>query len=279
MNSYNMLALLRDNVAEAVASHWTDVNLLRRMNFCQMQVGMKVAMKASNWLTKRATVTPVASIITLPSDCAKPLHLEEVTSGRPLGWIGGPSFRRLTRNPSGFGELTELNAYALKNSIEVNQADYTTQCYLWYQQRVPDLHTGTASAGGAGTLTLSTNEVSVASNEDDYYNDVYIEVFDGTGEGTKAQITDYVGSTHACTVAGTFGADSVYGTLSVLPPETLFVVVLKATVAALSKPGSRLDEKVFQYYVSQLSTEEKQLDSWLADQVPMAARVEMTEWE
>ena len=56
---------------------------------------------------------------------------------------------------------------------------------------------GTAQAAGAYSITLASD----ASEEDDYYNNCYVEITGGTGSGQTRQITDYYGSTKVATVA------------------------------------------------------------------------------
>lgn len=55
---------------------------------------------------------------------------------------------------------------------------------------------GTATAGGATSITLAVG----SSDIDDYYNDLSIEITDGTGVGQKANITDYNATTRVATV-------------------------------------------------------------------------------
>lgn len=58
------------------------------------------------------------------------------------------------------------------------------------------VHTGTAQAGGASSITLAAG----ASATDNIYNYQRIDITDGTGIGQSAIITDYVGSTKVATV-------------------------------------------------------------------------------
>jgi len=86
--------------------------------------------------------------------------------------------------------------------------------------------TGTATAGGAGTITLAAG----ASAVDDFYNGMVISITSGTGNGHIGLITDYVGSTKVATVqasTATFvpGASSVYSiaaNVGYLPVSTNF---------------------------------------------------------
>lgn len=57
--------------------------------------------------------------------------------------------------------------------------------------------TGTATAGGASTITLAVT----ASAVDDTYNDFLINITGGTGSGQTRRIRDYVGATKVATVS------------------------------------------------------------------------------
>ena len=278
MDAYNMLQLLRDQIAEASASHWSDVNLVRRLNVAQRKVAVLVQNYPGAWLLKSASVTPVASVITLPQDCAKPLYLEETSSGKPLAWLENVRTRRVSRGigtyPSQWGGAPEV--YPLLNTLVVNQDSYTTALTLWYDQRVPDLMAGTASAGAATSLTFPANSNVV--HKDDYYNGVGLEVDSGTGAGTVGDvITDYTGATGACVVSGTYDATSVFGTISLLPEEVHHLILLEATLLAVAKPSSNIDKEVFQYYTNERREALKEVKDWLETRIKGHGRVEITE--
>jgi hypothetical protein len=86
--------------------------------------------------------------------------------------------------------------------------------------------TGTATAGGAGTITLAAGASAVNS----FYNGMVISITGGTGNGHIGLITDYVGSTKVATVqasTATFvpGASSAYSiaaNVGYLPVSTGF---------------------------------------------------------
>jgi hypothetical protein len=60
-------------------------------------------------------------------------------------------------------------------------------------------HSGVARDGSAHPTSI---QLSLrASDADDYYNNLYITIVDGTGAGQIRQITDYVGSTRVATVS------------------------------------------------------------------------------
>lgn len=278
MNTYGMLQLLRDQIAEATASHWSDVNLVRRLSVAQRKVAVLVQSYPGAWLLKSADLTPVASVITLPQDCAKPVYMEETTSGKPIPWLENVRARRVSRKIAASLDwwTGAPEAYPLRNTLEVNQSSYTTGVTLWYDIRVPDLMAGTASAGGAGSLTFPVN--SNVKHIDDYYNGVGIEVDSGTGAGTVGDtITDYVGATGACVVTGTYSTDSVFGTISLLPEEAHHLILMEATVLAIAKPSSNIDKEVFRYYRDERRDAKRDLERWLETRIKGYRRVEVTE--
>ncbi len=59
------------------------------------------------------------------------------------------------------------------------------------------VHSGTAQAGAASTITLDTG----ASAVDDAYNTMLVYIVSGTGSGQERTISDYVGSTRIATVS------------------------------------------------------------------------------
>ena len=278
MNAKDQLDLLRDYIFEATASHWSDLNLLRRINIAQGKWAMRVAMQSPEWLLKSAAVTPVASVITLPTDCSKPIYLEE-TSGRPISWLdGGVKFRRITRSIGTTLSVTgSREAYPLAKTIEVNEDSFTTACTLWYIQRVPDLNCGTAkSSSGANALELDDNASTGTGRAlvllDDYYNGVTVEVIDNTSGivDIRSTISDYAASTHIATITGTPAENDTYGTISILPEEIHRLLVLEAAATALMKPSAKLDKDVLQYYLAELRDERKLAEEWLASRAPSA---------
>lgn len=278
MNSYNMLQLLRDQLDEATASHWSDVTLVRRLNFCQRHLAIKVMNFPGDWLLKSVDLTPVASVITLPQDCAKPVYVEETSSGAPLSWLGSVRTRRVSRT---LGATVEWSGapeiYPMRNTLVVNQDDYTTGVTLWYQMRVPNMMTGMGAVGTGALALVFPNNANV-KHVDDYYNGVEFMAHVGTGAATVGDsITDYAGSTRTCVVSGTYGVDTKFGTISLLPEECHKLIVIEATILALAKPSSNIDEKVFQYYVNERRHCEKDLEEWLETRIHGERRVALTE--
>jgi len=278
MNAYSMLELLRDQIAEASPSHWSDVNLVKRLNTAQRKVAVLVQNYAGAWLLKSKDLTPVDSVITLPSDCAKPVYMEETSTGKPIAWLERVGARRVSRRAGASLDwwTGAPEAYPLRNTLEINQNSYTTGVTLWYDARVPDLMAGTASAGAATSLTMPDN--ANVKRVADYYVGVDFEVEEGTGAGTVGDsITAFDASTRVCTVTGTYGADSVFGTISALPEECELLILLEATVLALAKPSSNIDKEIFRYYRDERLDAKRDLKEWLESRIKGYGRVEITE--
>jgi hypothetical protein len=234
-----------------------------------------------DWLMKSGSVTPVASVITWPDDCAKPSYLEETSTENVITIHGTVRERALTRTPrSSLDNQLLRDAYLLGRTIVVNESGYTTPCTLWYAKRIPDLHTGTAGAGAATSITFEA--ANFPSMVNDYYNGATIEIVSGTGVGVRTTISDYVVTAGAnwgvaTTAAGTFSTSSVYGTVSELPDEAIPLVVLDATLLALAKPSSSIDPKYFEYFRSMQRYAEKAFFDWIENQMDDTMQTRITE--
>ena len=259
MNAYELFQEVRDNIGEASAAHWTDAAILRKLNAGQRKAYNLISQTPGDWFIKKDTLTPSSGEVTLPTDCAKPVYMES-TSEKCEVPINLTVREKRVDQPIGFGLETGLNqAYLIEGKIVINNTSFTGNVDLWYERRIPDLHFGTAAAGGAQSLTLEDSKQH--SYLDNYYNGMTIEVVDGTGKG-RDTITDYTASTRVCVVSGTYSTDSVYGLVSVLPREACDFIMLHATVALLSKPGSNADPSYLSYWGKQLKEEVVALEYW-----------------
>lgn len=272
MNTAFMLEMLRDNVFEATEAMHTDEHLLMRLNQGQGRVALRVSMCRGDWLVASADLTPVASVITLPSDCSKPIYLEEKSSGTPLTWLdGGVAHRRVSRAVgTSIDTAGTREVYPLMSTIEVNQDSYSTEVTLWYQIRVPDLHTGDCGASsGASALEFAQDKNLVFLV--DYYNNSVIEMLDSGGAfvALRSTISDFaISATEAlATITGTGVSGQVYGTISRLPEETHPLIILEATVSALLKVSANVDKQELDRFRSERNQERKVVDEWLESRI------------
>jgi len=271
-----MLTEVRDNVGESTESHWGDNDLLRKLNLSYRLRATELLSVPGDWLVTSTDLTPSSSVITLPDDCVKPIYLEEKDNGRAIDFSMTIRERRTSRLSGTTLYSGVVDAYFVGNTIEINMDDYGEEVTLWYQRRVPNLHTGTADAGGSTSLTFEVaNEPSF---EDDYYNGVTIEIVNGTGSRTQTTVLDYVGSTKVATLAaGTYDSDSVYGTVSDLPEEANDFIILDATIRALAKPSAAIDPKYFEHLYSLWKIAKRAWDDFTSTRLSGANRTRITE--
>jgi len=274
-NAYDLAQLVRNNIDESTAAHWGEVNILRLLNQAHQELYRKIALTSGQWFVTSASVTCTASVITLPVNCSKPVYLED-PDGYPVKIISSVAMRRVSRTT--FADDTEYSvreAYLVGNTLEINKTGVSGTYTLWYQKKPVELHAGTAAAGGATSLTLAASLAS--SVRDDYYNNTELEVVSGTGIG-RYTISDFVASTRVCTMAsGTFGADSVYGIVPSTPDECNDYIALRATILALSKPSSNIDEKVFQMFYNNFQDSTRDIEQWISSRFIEANHVQI--WE
>jgi hypothetical protein len=260
MNAYEMLEMLRDNVGEVTESHWTDKLLLRRLNIDQRETGRLCLDSPGDWLLKKsASISPSSNQLALPSDCVRPAYVEEVASGRTVPIRGSVRGRAIGR---------DTEAYLIGNYLEINETSYTNACYIWYQQRIKDLHAGLCGAG-TGAEAVVFEAAHWPSGADDYYNDVVVQVRDASDHvlNVNQVISDYVGLTFTATIASPAAAPAsgdFYGTVSELPEELHGLIVLRATVKALAKPSSTFEKELFAFFINELKNAQKEAEEFLA---------------
>ena len=267
MNSYESFLQIRSNINEATAVHWSDLDILQKQNNAQRRLGLEISMVDGDWLLVSEDLTPVASKITLPNKCAKPVYIEEKASGNEVFFGSSVRNRRRTRSTLPLSNATSyLDAYMKDNFIVVNKDGYTTEVTLWYQKKVTNLFHGTAASGTTSTSLIFDSDMYPVQ-EDDYYNGVLLDIVSGTGAGKRLTISDYDAATYKATVDQTVGTDTIFGTISVLPEEAYDIITLLATLELLAKPSSTIDPKYFEHFASIYKDAKKGFDEWISTRV------------
>ena len=276
MNAYQMITEVRDKIGEDVASHWGDNDLLRKLNFSHRQRANELITTPGDWLLTSEDLTPVASVITLPSDCIKPVYLEETTDGTPITLDANVRDRRAFRGKSDSVYVGVPEAYLAGNTLEVNEDAYTTGVTLWYQRRVPDLHMGAESSVAASALgfDLSNKPEYILS----YYVGDYVEVMDLTTKAVEIRslITAYTAAGVA-TITWTPVDTDVYGTVSSLPEEAINLILLDTALSALAKPSASLDPKYFEYLLALARDAKKDWKTFISTRISGSRRTRITE--
>ena len=255
LNLYYLFQSVRRRLSEITAGFWLDLEVFSALNKGQFDIAKK-----SRCLKKTVTVTTVAStqeydlkdegfedIIDISDD-----GVEFNTNGSKRLPLNFKKITQLNKEEPGWRDVAASiprDYYYNKTSKTIglhpkpNSSNAGAYLFVSGYHRTRVLHAGTAAAGAATTLTLAAASATAPapSPVDDYYNGLFMEIYDGTGEGEIAEITDYVGSTKVCTVNFTTTPDttSIYGMVSELPQEAHELMETYALWKLLSKGGSR----------------------------------------
>lgn len=276
MNAYEILEIVRNNVNEATAAHWSDKEILRKINMAHRNAAAIISRSEGDWLVKSTTLASSNSIISLPSDCVKVVYIEESSTGYPITLSGTVRERRVTRRTGTTLTSVGLHGYVIGSTIEINQEAYSNNVDLWYEYRVVDLHAGAAGSGsGASTLVFSLD--TSPNRNDDYYNSRTVEVVDGTGSGIISTISDYDGGTYTATITGTCASGDNYGTVSQLPKEAMDFVVWHATKACMMKPATAIDPKYFSFVDDNLREARQYFRDFLSNRTKASIHTRYTE--
>lgn len=272
-NAYVAMQEIRAHLGERTAKHWLDEDILGALIRAETGLVRKVQGSPGDWLVKRSdALTPVSNTIYFPSDCAKPVSLVRVSDGLPIPFGAYSVREKYQWKQSAYGlRNVGLSAFLLDTKLEVNTESFTDPCYLYYERRIPDVHFGTAAAGGANSITLQDDRHR--RREDDHYNGMTLEVISGTGAGTSASITDYTGSTGVAVVSGTFGNDSVYGTIPMIAKDGWDAWIMRALWLLVLKPTTTITKEYFYFIRDEAKKTEDEFDRWLENQAQVTSRV------
>lgn len=272
MNAYQMSLRARENVGEKEPERWVAVEILAKLNSAQRRIGQYLSTSPGDWLVVSDDFTPVNSVITLSSDVAKPVYMEEKSTGYAIPFSTTIRDRRLTL-PVGASLGENIHeAYFLQNQIVVNAVGYATEVTLWYEQRIKDMHFGIAGDGSEATAIEFPLDME-PSVDDDAYNTLKIET---VGSRLSDTITDYDASTRIATITGTPTAGEYYGTVSQLLKESHDLIVLMATVSCLAKGGASIDEKQFEFFLAEERSAKRDFENWVSTRKSGSNRTRIT---
>jgi len=255
LNLYHIFYAVRRRLSEVTAAYWVDLEVYAAINKGLLDVASK-----SKCLKKKVTVTTVASTQEYDLNDNSFGDIIDISDDGVSFKINGSTYlplkfttrKELSLKTPGWRSVAAstpqkyyydkpsktVGLYPKPNSSNVGAY---LDIFGYYRPRI--LHAGTAAAGTATALTLAAGSatVQVPSAVDDYYNGLYMEIYDGTGEGEIAEITDYVGSTRVCTVNFTTTPDatSIYGMVPEIPQEAHELLEPYALWKLLLKGGSR----------------------------------------
>lgn len=271
LNLYEMFLDVRKNLSETTAAFWSDLEVYNKLNQAQKDIAIK-----SKCLKREVTLTTVASTQEYDLKDNSASDIFDIVEGGVYFKIAGTTYNPLTFKTKkqlsmefpgwqGTAAGTPMYYYFDKTAktIGLYPKPNTTNAgaYLfvngYHYPKV--INAGTVAAGATSSITLATGSSTVPypSPTNDYYNNIWIEIYTGTGAGQRVEITDYVGSTRVCTVSLTTAPDtnSIYGMIPQLPAECHSLMPLYALWKLWSKGGSRtlLADKYRQEYYQGLN--------------------------
>ena len=257
LNLYEQFQTVRRKLSEITASFWTDLEVYSELNKAQIYIARKTKI-----LKRTAQITTTAStqtydlnstsngfpdIIDISEDGVE--FNQNGTTRQPLEYT---NIWKLNKDEPGWRDVAAStpNKYYWNKASKViglhakpNSSNAGAYLFVSGYHKPKRLHAGTAAAGADTTLTLAagSSTVQAPSTVDDYYNDIFIEIYSGTGQGERARITDYAGSTRVCTVdfTTTPSTDTIYGMVPQIPESSMYLMELYAMSKMLEKGGSR----------------------------------------
>ena len=258
LNLYNQFYEVRRKLSEVTAAFWTDLEIYSWLNQGQLLIAKK-----SKCLKRTATITTTAS--------TQEYDLNSTTNGFPdiidiskdgvYFYINGTSYQpldfttigRLNKESSGWQGVAASvpSKYYYDKATKTigiypkpNSTNAGAYLFISGYHKSKILNAGTCAATPSATaiiLATGSSTVPYPNPVNDYYNDLYIEIYSGTGAGQKSKITDYVGLTATCTVSLTTSPNtsSIYGMIPQIPEDAHYLMPLYALWKAWGKGGSR----------------------------------------
>jgi len=273
LNLYEMFLEVRKNLSETTASYWSDLEVYNKLNQGQKHIAVK-----SKCLKKTATITTTASTqeYDLNSTTNGFSDIIDIAEDGVYFKMGGTTYqplkyrtkKQLATEFSGWQGLSASTPqyYYYNKTIKTiglvpkpNSSNAGAYLFITGYHYPKVLLAGTAAGGSATTITFAagTSTIPYPNPINDYYNDLYIEIYSNTGAGQRLKITDYVGSSRIATVAWTTQPDatSIYGLVPQISEGAHELMPLYALWKLWSKGGSRtnLANNYRQEYFSGLS--------------------------
>lgn len=258
LNLYNQYYEVRRKLNEVSASYWTDLEIFGWLNQAQLFIAKK-----SKCLKRTATITTTASTseYDLNSTTNGFTDIIDISDDGVYFYVNGTTYLPLTfatkgrlnkENPGwqGIAASVPKNYYYDKATKTIgifpkpNTANAGAYLFVSGYHKPKVLHAGTCVTGtGTTALVLQAGSTTYPypNPTNDYYNNLYVEIYSGTGAGQKVKITDYVGSSVTCTLAFTTAPDtnSIYGLVPQIPEDAHYLMPLYAIARAFEKGGSR----------------------------------------
>ena len=249
--------LQEPNAADPQGNLWTDAELLNWANDGQAQSCGEILDLDEDFFGDFFEITTVAAvaIYDLPSRFLRMRRFEYIAGGVQVAVTErrprASDDSRVLASVNDYRQVPEWAYAVFDDQVQLNPtpADAVASAFrAWYVGKPPALTYGTASAGGASTITLQAADSFDtegrptgfgANPEDDYYNRSFIRITSGGGAGQRRRIVDYAGDTKIATVSPAWavvpGATSLYATETRLPGTSDLLLELYAAMCGKGK--------------------------------------------
>lgn len=251
LNCKQIVDQVRTSLDEAGVSSakWSDTEVVRAINRAKDYYVNQINKSHPEILLKKGdpiTIVDGTELYNLPGDF-KAMRRVETASKEKLELIP-MDYKEQARGTNDYDDaaLRRRAYYMLGNQIGV--LNYTGDITPYYLRKVPDLHYGTVEAVTDTTMTFDSTPNASSSGDytvrrnDDYYNNLTVEIFSGTGAGQERVISDYVGLTKIATVANwTTNPDtsSLYALKYDLPVEVDDLIILRTALRLIPKERAK----------------------------------------
>lgn len=258
-NFYELFYTVRRRLSEVSASRWTDLEIYNWLNQAQQYIARKakclekeVAVTTSEGIREydlRTTTNDFSDIIDI-SESGVNYDINGSTSNNQS--LEYTTIAQLNKESPGWRGVSNSipQQYYYKKAVktiglypEPNSSNAGAYLHVngYYFPKI--LIAGTASSGSTTTLVMAAGSSTVPypNPDDDYYNDLYLEIYSGTGTGQRLKITDYTASSRTLTFAIATAPDStsVFGLVPEINPEAHYLMEIYALWKAFAKGGSR----------------------------------------
>ena len=256
-NLYEMFIAVRKELSETTAGNWSDLEIYRQLNRGQLHIVTKsLCLKKTVTVTTtsgtqeydlRTTTNSFSDIIDIAEDGV--YFKTSGTSYNPLTFKSKKQLASESPGWQGVAASTPMHYYYDKTTKTIglypkpNSSNAGAYLFITGYHTPKVLIAGTTSSGSTVSLVMpaGSSTVPYPSTTDDYYNNLYVEIYSGTGAGQKSKITDYVASSRTLTISMTTAPDStsVFGMVPEISETVQGLMVLYALWKLWPKGGSR----------------------------------------
>jgi hypothetical protein len=269
---------------DAEDSFWSGAQIWRRMDEAHREIIREIIRERPSFYIASTNISFVAdqAEYDMPLNGRRGSRIVVVGNNQtsPAATIVDADIREMFDGQSqSIVNLTQDLRFLLVNGrvrvIPTPGAAVTDALTVYYMPSYGNMIEGVATAGGAATLTPFTGDPDYSKNygvldpRDDYYNDMDLLLYSGTGAGQYKRITDYTGSSNLFTVDSNWttepSTDTVFCVMSPVPEDNHDSISVNAALRCSVKGRTRFRDLYRLYHGYQGQTGLlKELLAWVS---------------